>query len=79
MYVAKDALIATFRTSLQAIELAVDAANMVNNYSIASGDMQGLLNSGRARLDQKLKALEASNRGAKPVGELKALNAAVSA
>lgn len=72
MYAAKDALIATFRTSLQAIELAVDAANMVNNYSIASGDMQGLLKSGRVRLDQKLKELEASNRSAKPVGELKA-------
>ena len=72
MYAAKDALVATFRTSLQAIELAVDAANMVNNYSIASGDMQGLLKSGRARLDQKLKALEVSNRSAKPAGELKA-------
>lgn len=72
MYAAKDALVATFKTSLQAIELAVDAANMVNNYSIASGDMQGLLKSGRVRLDQKLKALEASNRGAKPAGALKA-------
>lgn len=72
MYAAKDALVATFRTSLQAIELAVDAANMVNNYSIASGDMQGLLKSGRVRLDQKLKALEVSNRSAKPVGDLKA-------
>lgn len=70
MYAAKDALVATFRTSLQAIELAVDAANMVNNYSIASSDMQGLLKSGRARLNDKLKALEASNRGAKPAGEL---------
>lgn len=79
MYAAKDALIATFRTSLQAIELAVDAANMVNNYSIASGDMQGLLNSGRARLDHKLKALEVSNRGARPVGKLKELSAAISA
>ncbi|MBI2446656.1 MAG: hypothetical protein HYV51_02420 [Parcubacteria group bacterium] len=66
MYAAKDALIATFRTSLQAIELAVDAANMVNNYSIASSDMKGLLSSGRARLDQKLKALEVSNRSARP-------------
>lgn len=72
MYAAKDALVTTFRTSLQAIELAVDAANMVNNYSIASGDMQGLLKSGRVRLDQKLKELEASNRGVKPVGALKA-------
>ena len=72
MYAAKDALVATFRTSLQAIELAVEAANMVNNYSIASGDMKGLLESGRARLDQKLKALEVSNRGSRPVGELKA-------
>lgn len=71
MYAAKDALVATFRTSLQAIELAVDAASMVNNYSIASGDMKGLLESGRARLDQKLKALETSNRGARP--DLKAL------
>ncbi|MEK7198243.1 MAG: hypothetical protein AAB648_02145 [Patescibacteria group bacterium] len=66
MYAAKDALVATFRTSLQAIELAVDAANMVNNYSIASGDMKGLLESGRARLDQKLKALEVSNRSVRP-------------
>lgn len=72
MYAAKDALVATFKTSLQAIELAVDAANMVNNYSIASSDMQGLLKSGRACLDQKLKALEASSGGAKPVGALKA-------
>lgn len=77
MYAAKDALIATFRTSLQAIELAVDAANMVNNYSIASDDMKGLLESGRTRLDQKLKALEASNRGARPIGELKAYTSEV--
>jgi len=78
MYAAKDALVATFRMSLQAIELAVDAANMVNNYSIASGDMKGLLSSGRARLDQKLKALKASNNSVKPARVL-ALDATQSA
>ena len=78
MYAAKDALVATFIMSLQAIELAVDAANMVNNYSIASGDMKGLLSSGRARLDQKLKALKASNNSVKPARVL-ALDATQSA
>src|SRR3989344_7930323 len=36
MYASKDAVVATFETSLKAIETAVDAARMVGNYSIAS-------------------------------------------
>lgn len=61
MYAARDALECTVKKSLQVIELAVDAAEMVDNYSIASGDMKGLLEARRKRLNDKLRALEAAN------------------
>lgn len=57
MYAAKDALVATFQASLKAIETAVDAASMVEKYSIVAPDMEKLLESGRKRLDDKMRTL----------------------
>lgn len=57
MYAAKETLAATIQVSLQAVEIALDGAQMVQEYSIASADMQGLLEQGAARLQQKVKAL----------------------
>lgn len=61
MYAARDALSATFRASIRAIECAVEAASLAGNYSIASGDMQSLLRSGAKRLEERLKEFRVSS------------------
>jgi len=58
MYGAKDAIKATFQTSLKALELAADAAEMADIYSIAAPDMSALIESGKKRLENKLEQLE---------------------
>jgi len=68
MYAAKDALIATFMASLKAIEIAVDAANMVEKYSIVAPDMEKLLESGRNRLDSKIRVLQTLKTQNKVIG-----------
>lgn len=60
MYVSKDAVVATFQASLSAIEAAVDAATLVNNYKIASSDMRNLLETGQKQIMGKLKTLRAT-------------------
>ena len=60
MYASKDAVVATFEVSVKAIETAVEAARMVNNYSIASADMKGLMENGQKRLGDKLIDVQAS-------------------
>lgn len=74
MYASKDAVVATFETSLKAIETAVEAARMVNNYAIASADMKNILEAGHKRLDNKLRLLETERR--KIATELQAPNRA---
>ncbi|MBI2063041.1 MAG: hypothetical protein HYT61_02240 [Candidatus Yanofskybacteria bacterium] len=60
MYASKDAVVATFQASLNAIETAVDAATLVNNYRIASSDLKKLLQTGQSRIMGKLKTLQAT-------------------
>jgi hypothetical protein len=67
MYAAKDALVATFTASLKAIEVAVDAASMVEKYSIVAPDMGKLLESGRNRLDSKMRMLDTLKVGNKKI------------
>lgn len=57
MYASKEALAATFQVSLQAVETALEGAQMAEQYRIASVDMAGLLEAGATRLRQKVKAL----------------------
>ena len=62
MTAGKDALVATFQASLQAIDVALDASKMTQAYSIASPDMAKLLESGQQRLEAKIEALAASQQ-----------------
>lgn len=81
MYAAQDALKATIECSLRAIEVSVDAAEMINKYSIASADMKGLFEAGKRRLEEKLKQLKASSAKTRVLASVErpALKAAISA
>lgn len=61
MFVAKDAVKAIFTASVQAMEFAVDAADMIDVYSLAAADMRGMFKSGKERLEAKLQKLQSSN------------------
>ena len=66
MFAAKDALVATFQTSVEAIKASIEATTIVNRYSIASSDMKGLLEKGGKEIDEKLKLLRASTQRLTP-------------
>lgn len=57
MYVAKDAVITTFQASIDAIRKSVKAAQLVNNYSLVSGDMGKMLDDAKSLIDSDAKAL----------------------
>ena len=61
MYAAKDAVVVTFQTSIDAIKTSVDLITQTERYSIASADMKSILEKGQKDLDAGLKALQASN------------------
>lgn len=57
MYVAKDAIITTFQASIDAIRKSVRAAQLVNSYSLVSGDMGKMLDDAQSLIDSDAKAL----------------------
>lgn len=57
IHAGREALVVTFEESLRAIETAVDAAENMARYSIASSEFQGLLEHGRERLKARRKLL----------------------
>lgn len=60
MYVAKDAIITTFQASVDAIRKSVKAAQLVNNYSLVSGDMGKMLDEAQELIGSDAKALTSS-------------------
>lgn len=62
---ARDALQATLQLSFEAMDVALDAAKLVDRYSIASDDMAGLLRSGQDQIRTKVKALRAPQADAR--------------
>lgn len=54
MFIAKDAVRATYLRSLDAIELGLEGVKILETYSLVSHDMQKLFDSGRERLEKKL-------------------------
>lgn len=60
MYVAKDAIITTFQASVDAIRKSVKAAQLVNSYSLVSGDMVKMLDEAQELIGSDAKALTSS-------------------
>ena len=57
MYVAKDAIVTTFQASVDAIRKSVKAAQLVNNYSLVSGDMGKMLDDAQELIASDAKAI----------------------
>jgi len=60
MYVAKDAIITTFQASVDAIRKSVKAAQLVNSYSLVSGDMGKMLDDAQELIGSDAKAITSS-------------------
>ena len=60
MYVAKDAVMMTFKASVDAIRKSVKAAQLVSNYSLVSGDMNKMLDEAHGLINADTKALASS-------------------
>jgi len=60
MYVAKDAIITTFQASVDAIRKSVKAAQLVNSYSLVSGDMGKMLDDAQELIAYDTKAISSS-------------------
>ena len=60
MYVAKDAIITTFQASVDAIRKSVKAAQLVNSYSLVSGDMGKMLDEAQSLIGSDAKAIMSS-------------------
>ena len=59
MFAARDALVATFKASVVAIEVALDAAKMTQAYSIVSDEVKEVLEAGQKRLEARCEAIQA--------------------
>ncbi len=67
MYVAKDALKATYQTSLKAIEITLDAISMAEKFSVVGPDMQAMFESGGKRIQDKMRILEGLKANSKKI------------
>jgi len=57
MYVAKDAIITTFQASVDAIRKSIKAAQLVNSYSLVSGDMGKMLDEAQSLIGADAKTI----------------------